>query len=47
MVTSNGNTLIVGAIKEQSNSTTIGAVQSDNSITEGAGAAYVIDVSGI
>ena len=47
MVTSNGNTLIVGAIKEQSNSTTIGAGQSDNSITGGAGAAYVIDVSGI
>jgi hypothetical protein len=47
MVTSNGNTLIVGAIKEQSNSTTIGAGQSDNSITGGAGAVYVIDVSGI
>ena len=47
MVTSNGNTLIVGATKEQSNSTTIGAGQSDNSITGGAGAVYVIDVSGI
>jgi hypothetical protein len=45
--TSNGNTLIVGARKEQSNSTTIGAGQSDNSITGGAGAVYVIDVSGI
>lgn len=46
-VTSNGNTLIVGASKEQSNSTIIGAGQSDNSITGGAGAVYVIDVSGI
>ena len=44
--TSNGNTLIVGASKEQSNSTTIGAGQSDNSIGS-AGAVYVIDVSGI